>query len=122
MPEAAHYQWENTGLKPMYGLFAVHPRDNVAALARRLDSMIHPKRPERSRNPYRYWMKQNQQIEQELYDYCLFRLCVLEGHSELMDCAQRILQHHNIYLLIRLATLVGFLWMCCQPFDKQEEI
>lgn len=112
MPEAARYQWENTGLKPMYGPFAVHPHSKAADCARQIDSLLHPHRPERSRNPYIYWMKQNQQIEWELHDYCQERLCVLEGHPELMDCAQRILKYDNIYLMIRLATLVGFFWIC----------
>lgn len=115
MPQAAHYQWENTGLRPMYGPFAVHPHDKTTDLARWLDAVIHPKRPERSRNPYKYWMRQNAQIEQELVEYCKRRLCVLEGYTELMECGLQILKHQNIYLMIRLATLVGFIWLCSNP-------
>ncbi len=99
----------------MYGPFAVHPHDKTTDLARWLDAVIHPKRPERSRNPYKYWMRQNAQIEQELVEYCKRRLCVLEGYTELMECGLQILKHQNIYLMIRLATLVGFIWLCSNP-------
>ena len=121
VPEATRYQWENTGLKPMYGPISVRPHDKAADLARRIDVLLRPHLPERSRNPYSYWMEQNRKIEQGLYDYCLTRMCVLEDHWELMDFARRILKHHNIYLMIRMATLVGFIWLCCQADTEREE-
>ncbi len=114
MPEAAAYRWENTNLKPFYGNFAFRPKNRAVKLYRWLDANLRPGSPERSRNPYRYWMKNNGQIQLDLNAYCSKRLELLREHRELFETARRILAHDDIYLLIRLATLLGFFDRCRQ--------
>lgn len=112
MPEATNYRWENTNMKPVYGRINVKPRTWFVDFCRWLDLKAYPKKPERSRNPYNYWMYYNDRIQKELYDYCAGRMELLSGYRELMETAQCILKDQNIYMLIRLATLLGFLHMC----------
>lgn len=112
MPSAARYIWENTGLKPMYGKVAVKPHAKVVTWLKQLEAMVGPQKPENSRNPYQYWMKHNANIQKGLYEYCSQKLFLLDSYPELKEISMRILKYHNIYLLIRLATLLGF-WRIC---------
>lgn len=112
MPEATRYLWENTNLKPVYGKLNLKPHDSIVNIYRWLDRVIHPKKPESSRNPYRYWMKYNNKIQKDLYDYCSLKLDIILEYKDLFEIACRILLHDDIYLLIRLATLLGFLDIC----------
>lgn len=112
MPIATKYTWENTGLRPMYGKIPLKPHSAVASFAKKMEDKFRFSRPESSRNPYNFWMKNNENIQQEIYDYCVHKLFLLEKYPELLDISRRILKYNNIYLLIRLATLLGFLYMC----------
>ena len=112
LPEAAYYEWENTGLKPMYGKIAIKPHSKIVQKLKYIDSVINQAKPERTRNPYDYWMKHNDNIQKELISYCLEKQFLLSDNLEILEISKNILACNNIYLLIRLATLLGFIYMC----------
>jgi len=112
MREATNYKWENTLLKPVYGKVDFKPHDKTVGFIKGVDAFLHPLKPERSRNPYKYWMKHNDTIQKTLSEYCKKRLELLSGHNELLEISKCILEYDNIYLLIRLATLLGFAYKC----------
>lgn len=112
MPEAAMYRWENTGLKPMYGKIKVKPNTPFIEKFKALDAAMNRTKPERSRNPYQYWMKHNSKIMEDLKKYCSEKIYLLEDAPELFEFVQAILKYDNIYMAIRAATLLGMLAMC----------
>lgn len=112
MPAAMKYQWENTGLPPSLGHIRVPPDSWVAKTYQNLYRVFRKEKPERSRNPYQYWMRSDAQILDDIRLYCLSRLPLLECSPRLLQFVKTILQYDNIYLSTRAATLLGTLSLC----------
>jgi asparagine synthase (glutamine-hydrolysing) len=112
MPVAMQYRWENTGLHPAYGNMQIKPDSQIVKNLKRIDEIFNKGKPERSRNPYQYWIKNNEQIMDEVINYCTYRISLIEDSPRLYQFIKTILSHDNIYLCIRAATLLGLLSLC----------